>query len=414
MKKIFIGLLFLLIGFSAFAETELITISRVRVFLDDVEISSEEFEEKSTVSAATVLSFTNLKPGKKMSLKALDKEIQQTQIRLINSGYFYNASIEIVPPRKNPEKRTIIINVTTGFLKRFGGGGIYGIAGKVALGGKRNQLLGVAGWNLNGVNYLDENLFDLPIIAGGYLYTNAPSCFTNKGSGVDFSGSATLGSLITPDLRFCVDTLGIINTSTGIVQNNFIVSPYLFYQHFFNNQIKTTTELRFYSKPIVSTACFSGELCQTLNYSPLERLNFGALLCGGVFLGNTYDSVFGHDLTLEHSAVSGNGGMGKRSIRSGYDPEELLVKNYVMASLEARIKVADFMIAKVFPCNIKPFGYVDLAYGQNSARDWSFLDAYGLGIQVNFDCPVFAYFNFAYGFNHLGKGKFCFYTGLNF
>ena len=35
-------------------------------------------------------------------------------------------------------------------------------------------------------------------------------------------------------------------------------------------------------------------------------------------------------------------------------------------------------------------------------------DAYGAGLLISFDCPVFAYFNFSYGVNHQGKGRFVF------
>lgn len=453
MKKIVISLLLALIGVTLYARgknlqfqpgTDLlensiseITISRVRVFLDDVEITSSgagELDEMKdgtstpAISVGSVLSFTKFKAGKKMTLKALEKEVQQTQLRLMNSGYFYNATVEIVPPRKNPERRTIIINVTTGFLNRFGGGGIYALFGKVALGGKRNQLIGIAGWNVNGASYIDENLFGLPLIAGASAYTNAPACFSSKGSGISFNGTATLGGFITPDLRFCVDALALYNTKSGFIQNDFIVSPYLFAQFFVNSKMTTTTEARLYCKPAISTTDFNGELCQTFNYSPVAKLNFAALVCSGVRFGNKTEvnENFTHDLSLEHNAVSSNSGMNKRCIRSGYDVDELLLKNYVMASFEARWKAADFVIAGTFPCNIRPFIFADVAVGQYSesgeaggqfsrtSSDLDFLDAYGLGIQFNFDCPVFAYFNFAYGFNHLGKGKFSFYTRLSF
>lgn len=35
----------------------------------------------------------------------------------------------------------------------------------------------------------------------------------------------------------------------------------------------------------------------------------------------------------------------------------------------------------------------------------AFLDAYGVGLQVNFESPVFAFFNVAFGINHHGKWK---------
>ena len=134
------------------------------------------------------------------------------------------------------------------------------------------------------------------------------------------------------------------------------------------------------------------------------------ILCGG--------SGWNFDLNQGNFAVSNKRGLSMRCIRSGYDSNELLLKNYIMTSFEARFKVLDFVIARSFPCNIQPFVFADVAYGQQlcdlKEGDWNFLDAYGAGIQINFDCPVFAYFNFTYGFNHQGNGKFCFYTGVNY
>lgn len=441
MKRIIFCLLLVLICITGFAQEqkiqaqtgsvpllnpdEEITISRVRVFLDDVEISSEDLESITAISAGTVLSFTKFKAGKKMTLKALEKEVRQTQLRLLNSGYFYNATVEIVPARKNPERRTIIINVTKGFLHRIGGGGIYATYGRVALGGKRNQLIGVVGWNVNGLKYIDENLFGLPLIAGASLYTNVPACFSKKGSGVGFNGSATFGVFINPDLRLCVDAVGFCNTKLGFVGKSFIVSPYLFNQCFVTDKLKTTSEIRLYFMPIVTLSNFSVEICQTVNYSPVRKLNFGVVVCGGVnFIRSESENSFAYDLSLEHSSVSSNSGLEKRSVRSGYTGKELFVKNYVLTSFEARFRAVDFVIAGTFPCNITPFVFADFALGQQKNEllqrglppqsAWTFFDAFGMGIQINFDCPVFAYFNFTYGLNYKGKGKFSFYTGLSF
>lgn len=415
MKKLLAGIIIAFFGFALFSqslekENQEITISRIRIYIDDVEITSEDFEGTPAFSEKTILSFTKFKANKKMSLAALEKEVQQTQLRLMSSGFFYSTTVEIVPPRKNPDKRTIIINVRTGFLLRFGGGGIFGSFGKVALGGRRNELIAYAGWNTNGISYIDENAGGLPLIAAASLFTDAPSSFVGNGNVVSFTGRATAGGFINPDWRICLDIVAICNTSTGFVNEDFLISPYVFNQHFFSEKLITTSELRFYCKPFVSFKDFGGEICQTFNFCPSEKINIGGILCGG--------SGWNFDLNQGNFAVSNKRGLSMRCIRSGYDSNELLLKNYIMTSFEARFKVLDFVIARSFPCNIQPFVFADVAYGQQlcdlKEGDWNFLDAYGAGIQINFDCPVFAYFNFTYGFNHQGNGKFCFYTGVNF
>lgn len=424
MKRTALKIIFTILFLSILAAEEIskITISRIRVFLDDTELPAEITDDaddniSAAISRETILSFTKLKAGKEISTKVLEKEVEQTTLRLMNSGYFYNATVEIVPPRKNPDKRTIIINVTTGFLNRYGGNYLYGIFGKVALNGNRNQLLGIAGWNANGFSYTDENLFNKHLITEASIITDVPEkLFSNK-NGINFNGSFSFGYFFNPDLRICVDTIELVNTKYGFISESFIFSPYIYSNNFITNKLVHNGEFRFYYKPFVSLNDFSGEICQSFNYSPTSKLNLAALICGGCRFGKNpdFNEAFNHDLSLEHYAVSNKSGLGKRAIRSGYNQQDLFLQNYVMASFEARWKAADFYIAHIFPGNVKPFIFTDLAFGTAAKEsEWNFLDAYGAGVQINFDCPVFAYFNFAYGVNHFGNGKFCFYTGLSF
>ena len=68
-----------------------------------------------------------------------------------------------------------------------------------------------------------------------------------------------------------------------------------------------------------------------------------------------------------------------------------------------------------FPVDIIPYLFTDLALTQEySDKSIRLFDAYGVGLAINFDCPVFAYFNFSYGINHQGKGKFVFAAMQNF
>lgn len=430
MKRLVNLMLIFVLATSLFAEVselpdknelsgkEKITVSKIRVYLDDVELT-EELDGNTSVSLSTVLSFTKLKAGKKISLAALDYECTQTKYRLLESGLFYSAAVEVVPPRKNPEKRTIIISVTTGFLGRFGGGPIYGVIGKAAVGGNRNLLLGLIGWNVNGVKYLDENSFGVPLILGSTVTTDVPACFTKENKSVNFDGRFTAGYFITPDLSISVDTILNLNTKEGFGKELFVVSPSIYSKHYLSSKIYTTFEMRGVYRPVVSSKDFNGELCGTVNYSPFQRLNVAALVSGGCRFGNNseFDQIFAHDLFINHSSVSENAALSKRALRSGYSADELIYKDYVLTSLEARWKAFDFTILNTFPCVIRPFVFTDLVYGQNISAEenaWKFKDAYGVGIQLNFDSPVFAYFNFSYGWNHLGKGKFCFYTGLSF
>ena len=146
-------------------DTEKVTVSKVRVFLDDQELLCDEDSiAEGKIKLSTILSYTQLKTEKEYSLEKLEKEIEQTKLRLLNSGLFYNATVEKMKSRKNPGTYIIYINVTTGFLQRFGGGGIYAVFGNAGLHGNREQLLWFLGWNKNGASYKYEHAFNSPLI----------------------------------------------------------------------------------------------------------------------------------------------------------------------------------------------------------------------------------------------------------
>lgn len=424
MKKILVLLILAACILPSFAQeskgiSDRITISKIKVFLDNTELSENpEEEEMGKIKRSTILSFTNLKSEKIVSLDYLEKEIKETELRLKDSGLFYNVSVEIIPPRKFPEKRSIIINVTTGFHTRFGGGNAYGVIGKVGLGGGRNQLLGYLGWNRNGVSFIDENSFGLPLILGGRVYADFPAGLFSESKTVSFDEQLTIGWLLTADLRFCLDTKIRVNTRNGFVNEEYLYSPYLYFHHFFKSNLSGNIEVRTYHKPFAAPDFFSGEICGTVNYAPLQKLILAVMVSGGLQIGNNSENknVLAHNLEINHNSVSDNS-LGKRALRSGYESRELVLKNYVATSLEVRWQAMDLVFGKIVPCRILPFIFTDFAYGEsfeNPDRAWKFFDAYGGGIQILFDNPVFAYFNFAYGLNHEGRGKFCFYTGITF
>ena len=124
-----------------------ITVSKVKVFLDEEEITeeSEKTQNDGKIRYSTIMSYTKFRENKKFSGKQLEKEAESTRLRLMDSGLFYSAEVETRESRKNPGTMVIYISVRTGFLLRFGGGNAYGFFGKAALGGRRNNLTGYLG-----------------------------------------------------------------------------------------------------------------------------------------------------------------------------------------------------------------------------------------------------------------------------
>ena len=389
-------------------ENQKITVSKIRVFLDEEELlpEADSNQQTGTFSLSTVLSFTQFKAGKKYSPSKLEKELKQTKLRLLNSGLFYNASVEQIESRKNPGTYIIYINVRTGFLKRYGGGGIYALFGNAGMHKNREQLLWFAGWNQNGLSYLYEHAFNSPLILGGNLFTDAPYGFTND-IGVNINGTATVGSFITPDIRICVDADVTFNFKQMFFSDDLAISPYLSITEFASEKLFTTTEVRVFYYPLKNWENMF-DTAYTINYSPVKQLTFAVLAAGGYC---PCDTPSGLSLNRDNAKLFENIGLANRGIRSGYSDADLTVRGYLMGTLEVRWNAFNFTIPPCFPGSIIPYVFADVAAAEklNDIKgDISMMDAYGLGIQLRFDCPVFATFNFSYGFNHEGKGKFCF------
>jgi hypothetical protein len=99
-----------------------------------------------------------------------------------------------------------------------------------------------------------------------------------------------------------------------------------------------------------------------------------------------------------------------RNVRSGYAPEELNASRFVLGSGEFRHTLAAFTVPPAIDCTVQGFAFSDLAVlreigGMSGDR---FADAYGIGLRILFDNPVFAWFTFSCGMNHDGNGRFLF------
>ena len=273
-KQIFlIALIFMMIFSRAFCQEGKIKVSKIKVFLDDLELSD-------ATRLSTVLSYTKLRENKAFSQAALEKEIKATKLRLMDSGLFYSAEVESLPSRKNPGTLVVYISLRNGFLLRFGGGAIYGMFGKVSFSGRRDKLLGYTGYNKNGISYVNENAFGLPLVLGASLFTNLPEGLSTK-TGVKLEGLQKTGWYITPDLKIGNDTgldLFFDSKSARDLTPDIYFSPYLF-QTFYSQKAFATFELRVLTKK----AFTSLESAFTVDYSPLPKIGLAGMLCAGFY-----------------------------------------------------------------------------------------------------------------------------------
>lgn len=390
------------------------TISKVKVFLDEDEITAEsekaqaDGQTNGKIRYSTIMSYTKFRENKKFSRKQLQKEAESTRLRLMDSGLFYSAEVEARESRKNPGTMVVYISVRTGFLLRFGGGNAYGFFGKAGLGGRRNNLTGYLGYNKSGASYLDENTFGLPLILGASAFTNLPQSLAQK-KPLTFDTLVKAGVFMTPDLKLGADlkTLFTVNEESFA---DFILSPFLCDTVWFSEKLVMKSELRLYNYFSDDYEGSSAEAAVNLDYTPFKKITLAGLLSGGTVIDqNDGDKTVKINLEKTALTLCDELGLANRGIRSGYTKEELSTVCYGLFSAEIRWKAYSCTMAKTFPFDIIPYLFTDLALARNSSdEDLTFLDAYGAGLLISFDCPVFAYFNFSYGLNHEGKGRFTF------
>ena len=363
------------------------SISKVKVFLDDEELT-QDTPADGKISYSTILSYTKFRENKKFTQKGFEKEAETTRLRLMNSGLFYSAQVETRESRKKPGTMVVYITVRTSFLLRFGGGNAYGLFGKAALGGRRNLLAGYLGYNKSGASYIDENAFGLPLILGAGAFTNVPQSLVEK-EPLAFDTFLKAGFFATPDLSMGADVQALISIKGGAT-TEITVSPFLCHTALFSERLMMKTEVRQFNY-FGEVQGGSLEAAVNVEYTPIKQITLAGLLNGGVVIQDTKINLT------------------EQKIRSGYTQEELTTDCYGRFSAEFRWNALSFNMPPCFPVDIIPYVFTDLALAQEySDKAIRLLDAYGVGLAINFDCPVFAYFNFSYGVNHQGKGRFVF------
>ncbi len=136
----------------------------------------------------------------------------------------------------------------------------------------------------------------------------------------------------------------------------------------------------------------------------------------------SYEFIKGHSADIQ---VSGGGAVSALpyldkfdlyntedlSIRSDQNLRDLLVEEFLLINFEYRFSLLKFFIPPIFNIGIKGFLFTDLGWAAEYNRilfEEPLRDAYGAGLRIVLDNPVFASFSFSYGINRYGKGRFVF------
>lgn len=419
-KKVWSTLVLLFIMLPFFSE-EAVSVTKVKIIIQEKEylwntdgVMEQISDESSNISPYTVASFSSLIPGKDYSLKKLEEEVMRTQMRLVQCGLFYSAVVQIIPPRKNPHERTIIITVTEGFLHRFSGGNAYAMYGREGLGGSRSGMYAYAGWNLLGLSYAHENLFHNGTIAAFSFasYDLFPSLLPDNNASHKMQGTMHLGKYITPDIGVTLFSRILFTPLMSSFNETFFSLGPVVRVH--RNELTPfdfswnmeTSALYYLNQRSYQTASkwtvrknFAREYFAEKGLG--QKLTLAVSLSGGYENRNAPEALAFNLYNTDD-----------RSIRSGYSKDELLGISFVLFSSEFRYDILSFKIPPAFSCIPQIFVFTDIACitTRNESDLCSFADAYGGGIRFLLDNPIFAYFTFTYGINHEGEGRLMFST----
>lgn len=406
------------------AQSESIRIAKIKIRIDEREFEwgasggieqrgGADASERASIPEAdslrpeTVLSFVGIAPGGEMAERELRRRCREAELRLTESGYFYEASVLIAPPRMSLGERTVLVTVTTGFLWRFGGGNAWGMFGKEGLGGDRASLRAYAGWNKTGLSYARYGVHGSRFVLGGKALCLGPGSTGTTGAGtgaeerdLPVEAGATVGFLANPGTLFGVDAVVLADGLSPLTSTLFSAQPFARYRTYlvpddparYGTESDLGLDLRLYAYPSIRSA--KGESSAFVHGRIAEGIALAVKVAVGSSLGeSSFDLANAED----------------RSVRSGYGADELTAGSFAFASIELRRRIASFTAPPGIGCEAQLFAFADAAAFSISsprAAETSAADAFGAGARILLDNPVFAYFTFSYGVNHEGLGRF--------
>jgi hypothetical protein len=280
---------------------------------------------------------------------------------------------------------------------------MFGWAG---LGGERQELRVYGGWNQNGAAYINHRTGGLPLLLGGSLFYYGPGGQTRLGLPVDtrpLEGTLNIAVYAGPDFLAGLEMTVPLGENRNELPWLYAANPYLSYTFIFPGE-KMPLTMNINARGTWYPQYQTGKAVAAAGlHIPLSlRFEWAVLAAGGVAPNNIppvglFDLYNGITLNREDAGI----------IRSGSD--NLRASGFVLGSTELRFTLMDEVIARMFRMKIVLLAFADGAEifaSQAATAAWA--DAFGLGLRLNFDNPVFAWFSFSYGWDHEGQGRFIF------
>lgn len=394
--------LILIFACSLLHADEKVTVSKIRITVGKIEylwnvdgvVRLDGEGGNEIIREYAVRSFMSIRPGMKLSEASLLDKCAGTRRRLLDSGYFYEADVAIVPPRTKPLERTVVVSLSTGFFKRFGGGNAWGKFGMANLGGHRQSLDIFFGYNKNGASYLFSNAGRSRFLAGGEFFYYGPGDLNGtldyEKTENKFLVRAKAGFELFPDCTVVLEPTyeGFGFSSRGL----FSLQPVFSLKKYINSGYQSCADFSVRGFCYPAEGALKAEESASVKYGISRYFQLALKESAGASFTDIPDNA-GFDLYYAED----------RSIRSGYSRRQLTADDFAFASFELRSDFLSFSVPPIIDATVQAFGFADIAKTKDDV-----LDAYGLGLRLLFKNPVFAYFTFSYGVNREGSGRFLF------
>jgi hypothetical protein len=392
-----------------------IIINRIKIVLDEQLVIWDQADAPPSRPEGTMLEpgpvisllrWSGILPGASLPEARLSEEVGALRAALERSLLYYCVQAYVIPPSKDPTRRTVYIALQKGFSYRFSGGAYWGMFGDDNADGAWLCYRLWAGYNRVG-GMIGQGLADI-----SPLFWQTALVYTNNGAERGGSGhfrhdgtwTGSVGTTLRPFTLQLDGRAGFQAWTDGRTSLEFGLGPEIRLMGvsgwgdaatggFVSGLAAIRSDLGWFGPDQV----LAGRLeLRTAGSVGLGPFTLAAQLSGGMFLSGVYD---GFRFKLGEDPDHG--------LRAAWNSADLQAAQYVMLNSELCWRALSGPVWLISPATLEPFVFLDLAALGGRAPDWqraelagilpaSYWDC-GIGTRILLGAPVHTDFTFGLG-----------------
>jgi hypothetical protein len=381
-----------------------VTIHRIKLQIDGLLLSWDDAKSPPAKTAGSaqdpsvltgLLSWYGLEPGTAWEAGELEARLASVRRLLDDSRLFYEVQAFVIPPQKDPARRTLFVAVTSGFSMRFGGGGAWGMFGDDNADGRWLGFRFFAGYNLAGAS-LGQGMAGI-----SPWHWNASLLYSNNGldapEAASFRHDGRLAGIAGISFRPFRAEIGagaaVHGTGDGQVFGEITATPGIGLDARWSSGDWT----------LAGSAWLRGELAMLLPEGQLAdrwtarlagKAGWSGLLLAVQASAGVVPGITADRLRFDLGADPDQG------VRAAWPDDALQTNQYLLLNSELRWRPVTFPLGFIAAASVEPFLFFDLGAAGSiaAASAWAApLYAAGGGIRFLLGVPVFTDFTFGAG-----------------